>query len=374
MPNSSSGNLLKKAEVREFNKLVAKKMNFSSHEESVSVYRYSEIKEDVYDSKIDKVTETVGQTETKKEPVKTNSKLKRNTSNFTNVFTILSPIIPVRRVTSVPKKIYDNDYPGAVMTLAVAGILFPEDMRDMRDAVRQLNSIILSKKLKDHIASKNKKFYDDFVNYAPKFSPKEFQVPFSFVRGSLFDDAINKQVNKFGYLMHKFDQPLIDTGFGKAIQNLLNVKVVAQHETSREVYKILRDETGNYVHKLVHPKTYALSGSGFGKLICRGLQRATVYGVATLCLANIPSIFKAFTQPKDTKEKFANAGNQTIKTIINVVTGVGGIALGGAFLGALGPLGSVIGMGLGCTLGTIASNIIYKELKISANYLRGEYN
>lgn len=259
------------------------------------------------------------------------------------VFAALSPIIPFRRVSSIPDKIDDKDYAGMTGTIAVAGILLPEDLRDMKDAGKQI-----------------------FKGIMPKYNHKEFQTHFSFIRGSFLEPLVNKMVNKYGYYLHEWDKSLLDTKPGKRIRNLLNVKVVDTAPTGRFVPQIIKDEdTGKYFKQDKEVIAKKLEGSRIGKLICRGLQRTTVYGALTLSAICIPSIVKAFNKPENTKEKFANAGKQTVKSAINITATLAGIGIGGALLVSLGlgPAGSVIGMGLGCVIGAYISSKINKNIK-----------
>ncbi|MDD3012432.1 MAG: hypothetical protein PHC34_01870 [Candidatus Gastranaerophilales bacterium] len=269
------------------------------------------------------------------------NKVLANKDTIKTVFSAFSPIVPVRRVFSVPDKIDDRDYVSMAGTVAVAGILLPEDLRDTRDAAKQI-----------------------FKGELLKYNYKEFQTPFSFIRGSFLEPLVNKMINKWGYYLHEWDKSLLKTKFGKKIKNLLNVKVIHKEFTGRFVPQIRKDEdTGKYIKQ--NKKVFAekLEGSKIGKLICRALQRTTVYGVLTLSAICIPSIVKAFMKPENTKGKFANTGKQTVKSAISVVSTLAGIGLGGALLAPLGPAGSVVGMGLGCTVSAYISSKIHKNIK-----------
>ena len=267
----------------------------------------------------------------------------KNKSINKAVFAAMSPIIPVRRISSVPDKIKDKDYAAITGTVAVAGILLPEDLRDMKDAGKQ---ILLGK--------------------MPKYNYKEFQAHFSFIRGSFLEPIVNKMNNKYGYYLHEWDKSLLDTRIGKKIRKILNVKYADKEFTGRIVPQIRKDEiTEEYVKQNAEVIARQLKGSKIGKLICRGLQRTTVYGVLTLSAICVPSIIRAFNKPENIEDKFANAGKQTIKSAISTITTLTGIGLGGALLVSLGlgPAGSVIGMGLGCVIGAYASNKINKNIK-----------
>lgn len=267
----------------------------------------------------------------------------KNKSINKAVFAALSPIIPVRRISSVPDKMKDKDYAAITGTIAVAGVLLPEDLRDMKDAGKQ---ILLGK--------------------MPKYNYKEFQAHFSFIRGSFLEPVVNKMINKYGYYLHEWDKSLLDTRFGKKIKKILNVEYAETDYTGRIVPQIIKDEkTGEYIKQDAEVIARQLKGSKIGKLICRGMQRTTVYGVLTLSAICIPSIIRALNKPENIEDKVSNAGRQTLKSAVNVVSTITGIGLGGALLVTLGlgPAGSVIGMGLGCVIGAYISNKINKKIK-----------
>jgi hypothetical protein len=204
------------------------------------------------------------------------NKVLTNKDTIKNVFSAFSPIVPVRRVSSVPDKIDNRDYAGTAGIVAVAGILLPEDLRDTRDATRQI--------IKGEL---------------PKYNYKEFQTPFSFIRGSFLESPINKMTNKWSYYLHELDKSFLDTKLGKRIQNLLKVEYAGKEFTGRIVPQTIKDEaTGKYFKQ--NKKVFAkkLEGSRVGKLICRALQRTTVYGTLSLFTICIPSIVKTFNRPE----------------------------------------------------------------------------
>lgn len=293
--------------------------------------------------------------------------ISNNSESTKNILTVLSPVIPFRRVTSVPDKIKDKDYSGALMSLGLAATLLPEDLRDMRDAIKQLNHIVLPKKLKDLIKEKNPKIFENFINYAPKYDYKEYQVPFSFVKGSFLESLMNKYPNKLTHFIYQNDKSLYDTKLGEIVQDFLKIENADEIIIDSKVPKIVLSD-GKYSIMKLPTLALKLEGSKFGKLICRAMQRTTTYGLIAVSLVSLPSIIKAFNKPKNKKDKLENCGRQTVKTVISIVTGISGIALGGSILASLGPLGSVIGMGLGCTVGSYISNKIAKSFKLDQNY------
>lgn len=371
---SGSNNLLdfynryySKPDRRNNNKLVDNEQRAQSDRRQQQ--RIPQISDDVY--QVRKVFNNFENTskEVKAQVDKFDEFISKNSTPATDMLTALSSFIPFRRVTSVPKKLEEKDYGGALMSLGVATTLLPEDLRDVKDATKQLNSVILPDKFKEFVKKKNPKIFEDFINYAPKYDPKEFQVPFSFVRGSFLEKIVNKHPNKFAYMIHKNDKALFDTKLGEIVGKILKVNINNQFVTSREVPFVDLVDDGKFILDYKRPIAFKLEGSRLGKLICRSLQRTTVYGTIAISLVSLPSIIKAFVNPKNIKDKFKNAGRQAAKTTIYIATSLAGIALGGAILGSLGPLGSVVGMGLGCTIGSFTANKIVKSLKLDKNYL-----
>ncbi len=94
----------------------------------------------------------------------------------------------------MPDKLDNKDYIGTAGALAVAGMLLPEDLRDTRDGARQVIHKILPESIQEKIQKRFPKFFDNFIDYAPKYNHKEFQTPFSFIRGSFLEKFVNKYV------------------------------------------------------------------------------------------------------------------------------------------------------------------------------------
>lgn len=270
-----------------------------------------------------------------KKDVKTT--IKENKGLLAMAFTALSPVIPFRRISSAPDKIENGDYKGLAGLLAVAGIMLPEDLRDMKDAFNQL-----------------------FRGKLPDPKLKEYQTPFSFIRGTLLQPVVNK-MGKLGYYIHESDKTLFDTGLGKKIMNKLNVKEIDEKETGRTVKKIV-EKDGKYIVDDVAVVAKKLEGSGFGRLIGRAMQRTTLFSIAALSLICVPSIINAFKKGNTTEEKVISGGKQTVKSAISVSSVTAGIGFFGALLARRGPAGSVIGMGIGSVVGALFSKKINNNI------------
>ena len=106
-----------------------------------------------------------------------------------------------------------------------------------------------------------------------------------------------------------------------------------------------------------------LEGSTIGKLICRTMQRMTVYGSLSLVAIAIPSIIMAIKNSKNTEDKIKNGSKRTLKTAISVTSSLAFIGLGGALLAPIGPFGSIAGMAIGSALSAYISRKINKNIQ-----------
>ncbi|MDD3012636.1 MAG: hypothetical protein PHC34_02910 [Candidatus Gastranaerophilales bacterium] len=254
------------------------------------------------------------------------------------VFSALSPIIPFRRISSMPDNIENGDYERAAGLVAVAGIMLPEDLRDMKDAWEQA-----------------------VHNKLPNYDYKNCQAPFRFIRGTYAEAPVNK-MGKYGYILHEFDKSFAETQLGEKLRKLLGVSFGKPEMTGRKVPQVINIDN-KYVVEEIPVIANKLRGTFLSKLIYRAIQRTTVIGAIILSTLWIPSIIKAFNKPEEMKDKLTNAGKQTLKASINVVSVLSGIGI----LGALGNIrykyvGSVIGMGIGSIVGSFIANKVNKNI------------
>jgi hypothetical protein len=255
------------------------------------------------------------------------------------IFTSLAWIIPIRRINTVPDKVENKDYVATASAIGVAGVMLPEDWRDMKDA------------------------WDQIVHHKlPIYDYKNCQTYFRWIRGTLAQPVVNR-MKTIGYYAHKFDKSFAETGFGEKLRKLLKVEFGISEETGREVPKIIKDGTEcfNIMEKITAQR---LKGPFLGKIIYRAMQRTTVIGAVVLFVIGIPSIVKAFKKPEKTQDKLSNAGKQTVKVSISVASVLSGIGIFGA-LGAskFKYVGSVVGMGIGAVIGSFFANKINKNIK-----------
>lgn len=253
-------------------------------------------------------------------------------------FEALSPISPVRRLAPAESKIEKKDYFGLTGVLALTGILLPEDIRDLKNAISQISDKILPEKTKEKLNEKLPKFYSKFLKYEKLYDYKEYQVPFSFIRGSYLEPLVNK-MGKYGYLAHKYDLALLDTKLGKWIAKKLGVSVdEKQIFTERRAEKVIFYK-GKYIVKAQKVFANKLEGTTVAKFLCRIMQRITVYGLAAIAIISLPFILKS-----DNKQLEAQSA------LISIFNTVGCIGLFGTLLSRFGPAGSLAGMGYGSVI------------------------
>lgn len=229
-----------------------------------------------------------------------------------DVFAVLSPIPYVRRFAGIDDNTEKGDYVKAATLLGLAVANLPEDTRDIKSSFKQI--------------IKGQKTDYDY---------KEFQHPFSFFRGT-FLEPLTKKCKK----LYDMDKTLFDTKAGQKIADLL--KVEAEDCIS----------TGKFNCHGIEIIATKLSGKFLNKLICRGMLRVPVVGLAIAGLLELPSIIKAATS-KDNKAK--NTLKQVLKSTASVLTTTSMIAITGALFARKGPIGSLVGIGIGSVIGTSAS-------------------
>lgn len=257
------------------------------------------------------------------------------------VFSVLSPIVPFRRISSLPDNIEDGNYERAAGIIALAVVNLPEDTRDIKSAAKQI-----------------------FKGELPKYDYKEFQAPFSFFRGTALQPIVNK-MGKVGEWLYSKDIPLYSTKFGKFLRKIFKIKTTDSVSTGRLVPKVVFDDTiGKYVIENVEVDAYKIGGKPFAKLVGRALKRMPVISVFVLGMLEIPSIIKSFHKSKKSKDKVVDGTAQILKSGINVLSILSGIGLVGAFCARKGPAGSLVGMGIGSVAGAYLSKLAGNEINI----------
>lgn len=255
-----------------------------------------------------------------------------------DVITVLSPLAPVRRISSLPDNVDDGNYSRASGLLALAIVNLPEDTRDLKAAWNQITKGEL-----------------------PKYDYKEYQHPFSFLRGTLFEPFLGKMGNLGAWLCQQ-DVPIYSTKIGEYLEKIFKFKIVDSVFTGREVPWVIKDEGGKPCLKKVDIMALRLDGSPLAKIIGKSLLRMPKISAVCLLLLELPAIIKEILKPKSLKSKAINGTRQSVKSIINVSSILSGIGIGGALLSKRGPAGSLVGMGIGSVIGVYTSKRISKFL------------
>lgn len=229
-----------------------------------------------------------------------------------SLFYALETVPTFRRVASITNKLYNDDKIGALGSIGLALINLPEDLRDVKGSLKQLTGA------------------------KPKYNYKEYQHNFSFFRGTLIEDWLHKQADKgkkWANWLIENDQSLADTKFGEKILNTVKA----------EEYHIVETQIKDIDGLSILATSY--KGNKFAQLTARAFKRMTLLGLLVMGLFELPKIFKS-----DKKVK------QIAKSAINVATITAGIGYGGAIGSKCkGPIGSLIGMGLGAIVANKAS-------------------
>lgn len=246
------------------------------------------------------------------------------------MFNALSPLSPIRRISSLEDNIHDGNYVRAIGLVGLAAMNLPEDCNDLKLAYNQI--------------IKNRK---------PSYNPKLYQHKFSFFRGTLLEPllALNgKYGKKISDFLYVADRPIYDTKFGKWMGKVCNVKQEDAVQTS------IKDIQGTKVLAIKH------KGSTFSRMVGRGMLRLPVLSVYALGALELPAIIKNFTK-KDSKNNIKDGFKQIAKSTTYVVSLLSGIGLVGALIARKGPAGSLVGIGLGSVAGSFASKYVNKQIE-----------
>ena len=250
-----------------------------------------------------------------------------NDSKLSSIFDIC-PIF--RRVERVPDKVEAEDYIPAAGLVSLAVLNAPEDWRDMKSAYRQIKSGAEGK------------------NFIPTYNYKTAQHPFSFFRGTLLHKFVNPATSpcpKFAKWLLKNDTTLWDTKLKNFIINKFNVQETPI-DTKIENITSTKEKPSHVIAKEFITK------SPFGELTARAMTRTTKIGAAVLGGLEAAHLIKEISDGE-------NAIKATAKSAVNFASSVAGIGYGGA-IGAkyFGPVGSLVGMGIGAIAGNKISDLI----------------
>lgn len=240
-------------------------------------------------------------------------------------------VIPTfRRIEKVPDKIENSDFVPASGLVALAVLNAPEDWRDMKSAYSQIKSKLTNK------------------TFTPSYDYKIAQHPFSFFRGTLLHKFVNPKTSpcpKLAKWLFKNDKTLWNTRLGKAVTEKYKIDEKFIDTTIKNITHTEQNPVFINANKFI-------TKSAFGELTARAMTRTTKIGTAVLGGLEAAHLVKEISDGE-------NAIKSTAKSAINFVSSIAGIGYGGA-IGAkyLGPVGSLIGMGLGAIAGNQVAKII----------------
>ena len=237
----------------------------------------------------------------------------------------LSPLPPLRRISSLPDSLENNHLEKAAGLVGLAAVNLPGDWREIVRAGGDLKNIFTTKKLSS-ISS-------------------NAQRPLTFLKGTFLESLSVK----FKWL-DKIDETLYNTKFGNYLKNFLNIK-----ESGFEHFK----NTGYGAKSQAGIK---FGGNYFSKLTGRALLRVPVIGLAAMSLFEMPAIIKAAKKGETANEKAKSVVKQLCKSIGYITLVTAGIAVAGAVFVTAGTAASLIGLAIGSTLGLIASRQVNKQI------------
>ena len=275
------------------------------------------------------------------------NKAHKNKELIKSVFATFSPIAPIRRISSLQDNVDDGNYTRAVGLIGLMVVNLPEDCRDVRNGIRQVLDKILPNNVKEFVKIRYPKIYKHLVEFNPSYDYSKLQHPFSFFRGTLLEPLINLP-NEWGTLisakLHKADRPLNDTRLGQKFLKTLKIKTGEFRETN----------ISNIHDDFILAKAFK-GGNRFTRLIAESMLRIPALGVYALSILELPAIIKSFKKGKNTKEKTIFVLKQIAKSSIFVSFMISGIGIFGRLGAKKGPMGSLIGMGIGSVIGGFIS-------------------
>ena len=248
-----------------------------------------------------------------------------------NKFPSIFDIIPTfRRIERVPDKVEHSDFVPASGLVALAVLNAPEDWRDMKSAYAQIKSALTDKP------------------FTPSYDYKIAQHPFSFFRGTLLHKFVNPKTSpcpKLAKWLLKNDTTLWNTKLKDYIVNKFNIEEGIKDTSIKNI--TYSDSNKDFIQARQFK-----AKNLFGELTARAMTRTTKIGTVVLGGLEAAHLVKEISDGED-------AIKSTAKSAINLTSSIAGIGYGGA-IGAkyLGPVGSLVGMGLGAIAGNQVAKLI----------------
>ena len=241
----------------------------------------------------------------------------------------------------VGKEVAEKDFLCTNALLAMAVLNGPTNVDDFFSAIKQIKTRFKDKK-------------------PDGYDSKVAQHPFSFFRGTVLHEYLNPNSEKcvdkkWAKKIIKNDVCLFDTKFGKWLRKRLGIEEIDRMRSSvKSIYHT--DKNQNYVEAKVFK-----SKNLFGDLTARALTRTSKYGA--YALTGLGALHAAHE---------IIDGEDVIKTIGQTVAEIGTTLVGTGYLGAIGykhygPLGSLVGIGIGSLIGSEVPELFFKH-RIKNNY------
>lgn len=250
---------------------------------------------------------------------------------------------PYRRMSAIPDKMSSDEIVYSLGMASLGLVNFPQDLRDIKEALKQVFLNLQGQKYKGVY---------DFKNY---------QHDFSLCHGTLlekFIDAKKMRNLNLAQKIQKLDTTLLHTSFGRMVLDLFGVsetktEVFKQLNKNTNIWEAVKDVNGNIKY------AHGFSGNKFGVLTAHVLARTIIPELMVFSIVELPLIYRASQKGQSLKEKAKNTLKQTAKSAITVAS----LFLGFGYLGAIGSkyfkvFGSLAGMGLGAIIGTKVSQKI----------------
>ena len=239
----------------------------------------------------------------------------------------LSPLPPARRISSLPDTLEDKNYSRAGLLLGMAAANFPGDVREMGLAGKELKNIF-TKGL-------------PAISYEGQHQAKFFQ--------NTFMSSLPK---KYPWLK-KLDKTLYSTDFGKTLRKIFNIKI------TEEPFKTTERLIFNKGKKL---QKFKFTGNSFQKITGRALMRTPLLGLVPSTILEVPALIKSVQKEEAIFDKAKSFTKQLCKSAGYVGLLNTGIALVGATLMPYGYIAALIGMGIGGSVGLMASKHLNKQI------------
>ena len=216
---------------------------------------------------------------------------------------------------------------------------FPNLVDDAIDAVDQLDKTIKTKLCGDGYKYMYKKAYDF----------RKAQHPFSYFRGTLLQDYVNPYSSKcpnpkVGEWLLSKDKTLIDTQLGNYTKKVFNIKETKVKTKIKDVYSTGKNRTNIYAKAFESP-------SKLGKFTARAMTRTPVIGLVVSAAIETCQVVNAIKNgEKPDKALVKGALRFTSGTAITAICGTAG--------SFFGPIGSLVGLGIGAGLSYLVSKAI----------------